>query len=143
IDLTWLVVPGTWTAALLTGMLGLQPQPTTIEVIGYLAYAVPAIVYILIPARKKGRKEHHMKSTAVAAIVVTSAALFRGACGPSDDASSGSSGSKQVAVKLTDAGCEPASLKVNAGRTEFKVTNGGTGRVTEFEVLSGSRILGE
>lgn len=25
LDLTWLVVPGTWTAALLTGMLGLQP----------------------------------------------------------------------------------------------------------------------
>src|ERR1700709_1073405 len=30
LDLTWLVVPGTWTAALLTGMLGLQPTPTTI-----------------------------------------------------------------------------------------------------------------
>src|SRR6185369_8432686 len=56
IDLTWLVVPGTWTAALLTGMLGLQPQPTTIEVIGYLAYAIPAIIYILMPTRRKSAK---------------------------------------------------------------------------------------
>jgi FTR1 family protein len=144
LDLTWLVVPGTWTAALLTGMLGLQPTPTTIEVIGYLAYAIPAVIYILMPARKKPSKERHMKNAAVAAIVVTSAALLLVACG-SDDKGSGSksSGAKQVAVKLTDAGCEPASMKLESGPTEFKVTNGGTGRVSEFEVLSGSRILGE
>jgi FTR1 family protein len=142
LDLTWLVVPGTWTAALLTGMLGLQPTPTTIEVIGYLVYAIPAVIYILMPARKKPSKERSMKNAAVAAVVVTSAALLLVACG-SDDKSAGSAGAKQVAVKLTDAGCEPASLKLNAGPTEFKVTNGGTGRVSEFEVLSGSRIMGE
>jgi FTR1 family protein len=144
LDLTWLVVPGTWTAALLTGMLGLQPQPTNIEVIGYLAYAIPAVIYILMPARKKPSKERRMQNAAVAAIVVTSAALLLVACGSDDkSSSSGGSGSKQVAIKLTDAGCEPASLKLDAGPTEFKVTNGGTGRVSEFEVLSGSRILGE
>jgi FTR1 family protein len=142
-DLSWLVVPGTWTAALLTGMLGLQPEPTVVEVVGYLAYATPGIAYILIPARKSPAKEHRMKTTAVTTIVLA-AALFLVACG-SDDAKDGSasSGSKQVAVKLTDAGCEPASLKLDAGRTEFKVTNGGTGRVSEFEVLAGSRVLGE
>jgi FTR1 family protein len=143
LDLTWLVVPGTWTAALLTGMLGVQPQPTTIEVVGYLAYAIPALVYILMPARKKPAKERNMKSTAVAAIVVTTAALLLVACGSSDDDAGGSAGTKQVAVKLTDAGCEPAQMKLESGPTEFKVTNGGTGRVSEFEVLNGSRILGE
>ena len=143
LDLTWLVVPGTWTAALLTGMLGIQPQPTTIEVIGYLAYAIPAITYILLPARKKPTKEGAMKST-VAASALVAAALLLVACG-SDDSSDNAAGSntKQVAVKLTDAGCEPATMKLDAGRVEFKVTNGGTGRVSEFEVLSGSRILGE
>ncbi len=143
LDLTWLVVPGTWTAALLTGMLGLQPTPTTIEVIGYLVYAIPAVIYILMPARKKPSKEQSMKNAAVAAVVVTSAALLLVACGSDDNKSSGAAGAKQVAIKLTDAGCEPASLKLDAGPTEFKVTNGGTGRVSEFEVLSGSRILGE
>jgi FTR1 family protein len=142
LDLTWLVVPGTWTAALLTGMLGLQPTPSTIEVVGYLAYAIPAVVYILMPARKKPSKERHMKNAAVAALVLSSAALVLVACG-SDDKKSGAAGARQVAVKLTDAGCEPASMKLDAGPTEFKVTNGGTGRVSEFEVLSGSRIVGE
>jgi FTR1 family protein len=143
LDLTWLVVPGTWTAALLTGMLGLQPTPTNIEVIGYLVYAIPAVIYVLMPARKKPSKEQRMKNAALAAIVLTSAALLLVACGSDDDKSAGSAGAKQVAIKLTDAGCEPASLKLDAGRTEFKVTNAGTGRVSEFEVLSGARILGE
>lgn len=144
LDLTWLVVPGTWTAALLTGMLGIQPQPTTIEVIGYLAYAIPAITYILLPARKKPTKEGAMKST-IAASALVAAALLLVACGSDDDSSDSAAGSstKQVEVKLTDAGCEPASMKLDAGRVEFKVTNGGTGRVSEFEVLSGARILGE
>lgn len=143
LDLTWLVVPGTWTAALLTGMLGLQPTPTNIEVIGYLVYAIPAVIYVLMPARKKPSKEQRMKNAALAAIVLTSAALLLVACGSDDNKSAGSAGAKQVAIKLTDAGCEPASLKLDAGPTEFKVTNAGTGRVSEFEVLSGSRILGE
>jgi FTR1 family protein len=141
LDLTWLVVPGTWTAALLTGMLGLQPTPTNIEVIGYLVYAIPAVIYVLMPARKKPSKEQSMKNAAVAAVVLTSAALLLVACGSDDD--KGAAGAKQVAIKLTDAGCEPASLKLGAGPTEFKVTNAGTGRVSEFEILSGARILGE
>jgi high-affinity iron transporter len=36
VDLSWLVVPGTWTSSLLTGMLGLRPHPTVIELTGYL-----------------------------------------------------------------------------------------------------------
>jgi iron uptake system component EfeO len=52
-------------------------------------------------------------------------------------------GPKTVEIQLTDAGCSPATIKLDAGRTTFKVTNGGTGRVSEAEVLSGARILGE
>jgi iron uptake system component EfeO len=58
-------------------------------------------------------------------------------------ADSGAAGAKAVEVKLTDAGCDPATMKLAAGRTTFKVTNAGTGRVSELEVLSGQRILGE
>jgi iron uptake system component EfeO len=69
------------------------------------------------------------------------------ACGNSEPAPPGAkqaaSGPKAVEVKLTDAGCDPATLKLDAGRTTFKVTNAGTGRVSELEVLSGQRILGE
>ncbi len=49
LDLTWLVQPGTISGSLLTGMLGLQPTPTTIEVAVYLLYAVPMAIYVLWP----------------------------------------------------------------------------------------------
>ena len=41
LDLTWLVDPGSIRASLITGMLGLQPQPTVAEVVGWLLYAIP------------------------------------------------------------------------------------------------------
>jgi high-affinity iron transporter len=53
LDLTWLVVPGSWTSALLTGMLGWQPQPTYIELIGYLVFLIPAAAYVLWPPRAR------------------------------------------------------------------------------------------
>ncbi len=49
IDLSWLVQPGTVSGSLLTGMLGLQPMPTVIEAILYLAYAIPVAAYVLWP----------------------------------------------------------------------------------------------
>jgi high-affinity iron transporter len=56
LDLTWLVVPGTWTSALLTGMLGWQPRPTQAELIGYLVYLIPALVYVLAPSTRVTRQ---------------------------------------------------------------------------------------
>ncbi len=47
-----------------------------------------------------------------------------------------------VKVEIDDDGC-PAKLKVEAGATNFKVSNTGSGDVSEFEVLSGDRIIGE
>lgn len=55
VDLSWLVKPGTVTGSLLTGMLGLQPQPVVIEAIVYVAYAVPMALYVLWPDRLRGR----------------------------------------------------------------------------------------
>ncbi len=47
-----------------------------------------------------------------------------------------------VKVEINDDGC-PAKLKIKAGPTNFKVTNTGSGDVSEFEILSGDRIIGE
>jgi len=49
LDLSWLVQPGTISGSLLTGMLGLQPNPTVIEVTVYLAYAIPMAIFVLWP----------------------------------------------------------------------------------------------
>jgi high-affinity iron transporter len=51
VDLSWLVAPGSVRAALLTGMLGLQPEPTVAEALGWLLYAVPVGLYVLWPDR--------------------------------------------------------------------------------------------
>lgn len=53
VDLTWLVMPGTPLAAVLTGMLGLQPQPVLVEAIGWLVYAVPMLIYVAWPQRRR------------------------------------------------------------------------------------------
>jgi FTR1 family protein len=141
LDLTWLVVPGSWTSALLTGMLGWQPQPTYAELIGYLVYLIPAAIYVLWPAGVKLRARAPM--TSGTAVVVLLLVLVLAGCGGAKDPGSSAGGGRTVELKLTDAGCSPSQLKLDAGRTTFKVTNAGTGRVSELEVLQGSRILGE
>ena len=52
-DVAWLVAPGSVRAALLTGMLGLQPSPAVIEVVVWLLYAVPMSLYVLWPQRPR------------------------------------------------------------------------------------------
>jgi iron uptake system component EfeO len=47
-----------------------------------------------------------------------------------------------VKVDINDDGC-PATVKIKAGPTNFKVTNSGSGDVSEFEILSGDNIIGE
>jgi iron uptake system component EfeO len=144
LNLEWLVVPGTWTASLLTGMLGLQPRPTDIELIAYLAFAIPVVGFVLIPVRRgTARQKKKMHGAVAATLLLGALALVLSACGSDGGSSSAAKGAKTVDVKLTDAGCEPAALKLTAGPTTFQVQNSGTGRVSEFEVLQGSRIVGE
>jgi high-affinity iron transporter len=52
-DLSWLVRPGTPLSSLLTGVLGIQPFPTWIEVIAWLAYLVPMVIIVAWPARRR------------------------------------------------------------------------------------------
>jgi iron uptake system component EfeO len=47
-----------------------------------------------------------------------------------------------VKVTLTDEGC-PKTIKAPAGPTSFKIRNEDATSVSEFEVLSGDRVLGE
>lgn len=49
LNLSWLIAPGTIRASLITGMLGLQPTPTVIEVSLWLVYAIVMSVYVLWP----------------------------------------------------------------------------------------------
>jgi high-affinity iron transporter len=55
LNLQWLVHPGSVRAALLTGMFGLQPQPTWSEVVAWLGYAVPFLFIVTVPPRATAR----------------------------------------------------------------------------------------
>ena len=59
LNLTWLIAPGTVRASLITGMLGLQPTPTVIEVSLWLVYAIVMSVYVLWP---HGRAPHERRA---------------------------------------------------------------------------------
>jgi high-affinity iron transporter len=52
-DLSWLVRPGTPLSSLLTGVLGIQPFPSWIEVIAWLVYLVPMVIIVAWPGRRK------------------------------------------------------------------------------------------
>lgn len=78
---------------------------------------------------------------------VALAAGVLSACGSDkkDDAALASSknGTTKLDVQITDNGCTPDKLEVEAGPTTFNVTNTGTGKNTEYYVMNGSKIEGE
>lgn len=71
LDLSAVIVPSadSITSGLITGLLGIYPFPTVAEVVGWLAYAIPMLAFVLWPqhstprtrtrtARAPGRVEH-------------------------------------------------------------------------------------
>ncbi len=146
LDLTWLVGPGTVRGALLTGMLGLQAQPTVGEVAGWLVYAIPVCLYVAWPDSWRPWKRRRHPAGAIVAggtvLLLIGGTILVG-CGSASGGGAGSAGSKHVKVTLTDEGCSPAQIKSPAGPATFDVSNDGAEAVTEFEVLKGSRIVGE
>ncbi|HKN96861.1 MAG TPA: iron uptake transporter permease EfeU [Pseudonocardiaceae bacterium] len=55
LDLTWLVRHGTPLESLFSGVLGIQPVPTVIEVTCWLVYAVPMLLVVLWPRGRRVR----------------------------------------------------------------------------------------
>ncbi|GAA1332099.1 iron uptake transporter permease EfeU [Pseudonocardia xinjiangensis] len=55
-DLSVLVQPGTPISSLVTGVLGIQPFPTVVEVLVWVLYAVPLLAYVLWPQRRPTRR---------------------------------------------------------------------------------------
>jgi high-affinity iron transporter len=52
VDLRWLIDPGSVQSALITGMFGIQPEPTVGEVAVFLAYAIPMTFYVVRPQKR-------------------------------------------------------------------------------------------
>jgi FTR1 family protein len=144
---------GSIRATLFTGIFGLDPRPTTGELLIWALYLVPTIAFVLAPATSRSvaraagevaaapatistRARFGLVGGAIAALLGTGA-FFASAA----DQTTGET--REVEVTLSDAGCNPTELKIAAGPTTFIVENEGAKDVTEFEVLDGSRILAE
>ena len=71
-------------------------------------------------------------------------ALSVGACNFSQSSSQPLAASqiKEVAVAVTDTGCEPGQLTVEAGKTTFIITNKSS-KILEWEILSGVMVVEE
>ena len=111
------VEPGTVWASLVTGILGLQPEPTSIEVAAWLAYAVPMLIFVLAPDRVRAS----VRASAPGVAAVGGAGRARGRRRRRRRASpaaggGGAGGRADVAVAVSDAGCEPARLALAPGR---------------------------
>jgi high-affinity iron transporter len=52
-DISGTLDPSTWYAALLAGMFNITPAPSVLEVVAWLAYAVPVLLLFLLPGRKR------------------------------------------------------------------------------------------
>jgi high-affinity iron transporter len=141
LDLSAVVRPGTVWESLITGILGIPARPAVIEVVGWLLYATPMLLILLAPDAVRPRVR---ATVAGAAVVAAPVVLIAGTLGEEAGTSAASTGAHQtVSVALTDAGCQPASLRLGAGPTTFVVTNKGTSKVTEAEVIQGQRALAE
>ena len=143
LDLSAIVRPGTVWESLITGILGIHPEPTVIEVVGWLLYAIPMLAIVLVPDAVRPRVR---ASVAGAAVVAAPIVLLVGTLGGGEETSSAvaSAGkAKTVNVSISDAGCEPSNLELASGPTTFVVTNKGSSKVTEYEVMKGDRALAE
>jgi FTR1 family protein len=143
LDLSAIIRPGTIWESLITGILGIHPQPTVIEVVGWLLYAIPMLAIVLVPDAVRPRVR---ATVAGGAVVAAPIVLLVGTLGGDRETSSAlaSAGAgKTVNVSISDSGCEPATLKLGSGPTTFVVTNKGSSKVTEYEVMKGDRALAE
>jgi iron uptake system component EfeO len=79
-----------------------------------------------------------MQRSSALVLVAVVCAIAAG-CGGSGGSTS--NGVQTLSVSLTDAGCSPAALRAHSGTVTFDVSNGGTTKVTEFELKNADGII--
>jgi iron uptake system component EfeO len=71
------------------------------------------------------------------------AALLLAGCGGSTGPGASAGPAAHVKITLSDGGCAPQPASVPSGATTFDVTNSGSAKVTEAELMRDGRIIGE
>ena len=150
LDLTWLVVPGTWTASLLTGMLGLQPQPTVDRGRRRISSTRSRWgCYVLWPQRaaRGGPQGARTQPAPTVSLLLAPDVLRRGLrLGQLGDSGGlgAARGARTVEVTLTDAGCEPAAAQDRRrARRRSRSPTPARRRSASSRSSTATRILGE
>ncbi|WP_281279730.1 iron uptake transporter permease EfeU [Subtercola boreus] len=77
LDLSWLAPNGSVQAALVTGVLGIPADPKVIEVLGWLLYLVPVLLFVLWPhALRPGIRAYRVQFGIAAVAAVAAVVLF-------------------------------------------------------------------
>ncbi|GAA4663775.1 iron uptake transporter permease EfeU [Frondihabitans cladoniiphilus] len=105
VDLSWLAPNGTVLGALITGVLGIQPDPRVIEVLGWFCYLVPVLLLSVWPRawRPTGARIPRVRlvlagGLAVAALVLALGVHAPAATAPQNVALANSAGTARAAV---------------------------------------------
>jgi high-affinity iron transporter len=77
LELSWLAPNGSVQAALLTGVLGIPADPRLIEVLGWFAYLIPTMLFLLWPHKRRpaGRALMTMRLAIAGSLVAVAAVL--------------------------------------------------------------------
>jgi high-affinity iron transporter len=117
VNLTWLVRPGSVQSALITGVLGIQPDPRLVEVVGWFTYLIPVALIVYWPsAHRPGPRAAATVRLGVAAGLVIGAAVLAvlvPAGHPADRAATiASATGRGIAHLVTDGSGRPRALHV-------------------------------
>jgi high-affinity iron transporter len=155
-DLTWLVEPGSVQSSLLTGILGLQPRPTVIEIVGWLAYLIPTLTYVLWPASRPFPRRAVVAGLAVTSLGAAVGAIVVGGVGPARpdtnapvelmtadgslvvDVAAAEDGTVMVHVAGDALGSPPADLTMTAIGTEDRAGREAVVHESEPQEVAGS-----
>ena len=128
-DLGWLVQPGSVQSSLLTGMLGWQPRPVTIEVVVWLLYLIPVGLYVAWPPGRPVPLRAVTIGSAVVAVGAGAAAIVLVTLAPSPVATPATqrfaTSNGAATVEVTDRAVTQLTFRTDIGGTDQQITGQG------------------
>jgi high-affinity iron transporter len=111
VDLSALVRPGSVQASLLTGVLGVQPHPVLIEVVGWLLYAVPLVLYVAWPPGRGLRRSVLTRLALAGGAVAAVAAIALTVVRPGEPPTAPVTAAGPLSAQLVSAAGEHATIR--------------------------------
>jgi high-affinity iron transporter len=145
VDLAWLVRPGSVQSALITGVLGIQPDPRLVEVVGWFAYLIPVALIVYWPAARRpgARGVTALRLGAAAALVIGAAvlALVVPSGAPTDRpvAISSPAGTGTAHLVTTGSGRPRALAVTGPGRARSQVALHSRGRRIDYSGVTATQ----